>query len=218
MATRNFVLTSLVSATLILGGCATNSGNQDNQATGTAVGAVLGALLGKATGDHDKSRYVWGAIVGAIAGNAIGTYMDKQEAEFRRELSDSGVYVYRDGDNIHLSLPGNITFETGSATITPEFFPVLQDVALVLNKYNKTTLMIAGHTDDTGSAELNQSLSIARANSVKANLVTYQVDPRRITTQGYGEFQPLVPNTSEQNRQQNRRVELTIIPNKKEYR
>ncbi|UAA38402.1 OmpA family protein [Paraneptunicella aestuarii] len=218
MATRNIALTSLLSATLIMGGCATNNGNQDNQATGTAVGAVLGALLGKATGDHDKSRYVWGAIVGAIAGNAIGSYMDKQEAEFRRELSDSGVYVYRDGDKIHLSLPGNITFETGSANITPEFFPILQDVALVLNKYNKTTLMISGHTDDTGSAELNQNLSIARANSVKANLVNHQVDPRRITTQGYGEFQPLVPNTSEENRQQNRRVELTIIPNKKEYR
>lgn len=89
-------------------------------------------MLGKGTGDHDKSRYVWGAAVGALAGGAIGSYMDKQEEEFREELADSGVKVIRDGDNLRLQLPSNITFATGSANISQSFNPVLDDVARVL--------------------------------------------------------------------------------------
>ena len=131
----------------------------------------------------------------------------------RRQLSDSGVTVYRNGDRINLYLPSNITFDTSSAAVKTEFYHILQDVALVLNEYNKTTLVIAGHTDDTGTAELNQQLSLARANNVRAQLVNYGVDYRRITTQGYGEFSPLYPNNSDENRRANRRVELTVIPN-----
>lgn len=212
MKARNRLFISLISgAVFLLGGC-TNT-IESNQGRGAAIGAVVGALLGKATGDNDKSRYIWGAAVGALAGSAIGSYMDHQEAEFRRQLSDSGVTVYRDGDRINLYLPGNITFDTNSATVNTEFYHILEDVALVLNEYNKTTLIIAGHTDDTGPAELNQQLSLARANSVKTLLANYGVNYRRITTQGYGEFNPLYPNTSAENRQANRRVELTVIPN-----
>lgn len=205
------IATLFTGSIFLLSGCANTM--DSNQGRGAAIGAVVGALLGKATGDHDKSRYVWGAIVGALAGSAIGSYMDRQEDELRRQLSDSGVTVYRDGDRIHLYLPGNITFDSGSAAVKAEFYHILQDVALVLNEYHKTTLIISGHTDDTGPAELNQQLSLARANSVRDQLIGYQVDQRRITTQGYGEFKPLYPNDSAKNRQANRRVELTIIPN-----
>lgn len=200
-------------ASLLIGGCASTMQHQDNQTKGTAIGAVVGAILGKATGDHDKSRYVWGAVVGAIAGNAIGSYMDEQEQELREELSDSGVQVQREGDNINLYLPGNITFDTGSSTVKPQFTPVLSDVAKVLNQYPQTTLLISGHTDDIGASEFNERLSLARANGVKQYLMSSRVDSRRISTQGYGEFQPLYPNTNAANRQANRRVELTIIPN-----
>ncbi|WP_088330029.1 OmpA family protein [Lacimicrobium sp. SS2-24] len=196
---------------LVLGGCAANSSNTQK---GAGIGAVAGALLGKATGDNAKSRYVWGAAVGALAGAAIGNYMDKQEQAFREELADSGVSVQRNGDELTLQLPGQITFATGSANISSQFHTVLDDVAKVLNKYEKTTLMIEGHTDDTGTAQGNQALSEARANAVRQYLVSRQVDMRRITTIGLGQFQPLVANTSEQNRQQNRRVELRILPNK----
>lgn len=205
---KRLILLGLASLTIITG-CA-NTG--DNAGRATAIGAVLGAVLGKATGDNDKSRYVWGAAVGAIAGNMVGKYMDQQERELQEKLADSGVEVSREGDDIHLYLPGNITFETGSARIQPQFNAILDDVATVLNEYPKTTLRIEGHTDDIGSAEYNQQLSESRAMSVKSHLIDYQVDARRIVTVGLGEFAPLVENNSAENRQKNRRVELKIQP------
>lgn len=200
-----------VMTSLVLVGCE----NMSNTQKGATIGAVTGALLGKGTGDHDKSRYVWGAAVGALAGGAIGSYMDKQEEEFREELADSGVKVIREGDNIRLQLPSNITFATGSATISQSFNPVLDDVARVLKKYEKTTMLIQGHTDSTGTAEYNQQLSLNRANAVRNHLVGNGVDTRRVTTEGYGESQPVADNDTESGRQLNRRVELRIVPNTK---
>ena len=199
----------LITASLIAGGCATSPNNTQK---GAGIGAVVGALLGKATGDNDKSRYAWGAVVGAIAGGAIGNYMDRQEEEMREQLADTGVQVVREGDNLRLIMPGDITFATNSASISPNFNPVLQDVASVVNQYEKTVLLIEGHTDDTGAESYNQTLSERRAQSVKNLLTTFNVNPTRVTTVGLGEYQPKVPNTSAENRQINRRVELKIQP------
>ncbi|WP_287817999.1 OmpA family protein [Idiomarina sp.] len=202
---------AMTMSSLALVGCE----NMSNTQKGASIGAVTGALLGKGTGDHDKSRYVWGAAVGALAGGAIGSYMDKQEEEFREELADSGVKVIRDGDNLRLQLPSNITFATGSANISQSFNPVLDDVARVLQKYEKTTMLIEGHTDSTGTADYNQQLSLNRANAVRNHLVGSGVDSRRVTTEGYGESMPVADNDTESGRQLNRRVELRIVPNTK---
>jgi len=194
---------------LFLSGCAANSSNTQK---GAGIGAVIGALIGKGTGDNDKNRYVWGAVVGAVAGSAIGSYMDKQEQEFRDELADTGIEVYREGDTLRLHMPSNITFDSGKSIINNAFYAVLDDVALVVNKYEKTTLVVEGHTDSVGSNESNQYLSETRANSVKSYLGGTGVDPRRVTTIGMGEYQPLVSNSDEAGKQTNRRVELKIIP------
>ncbi|MCV2885584.1 OmpA family protein [Aestuariibacter sp. AA17] len=193
----------------LLSGCASTASNQQK---GAGIGAVVGALLGKATGDNAKSRYVWGAAVGALAGAAIGNYMDKQEEEFREELADTGVNVVRNGDELWLQMPGNITFNTGSAAIDYSFHPVLNDVAKILNKYPKTTLIVEGHTDSVGSAEFNMSLSQSRAQSIATYLMTQNVAKPRVTTIGYGEHQPISSNNTAEGRQANRRVELKIIP------
>lgn len=205
---KKLILVTALSS-FVVAGCA----NMNNTQKGAAIGAVAGALLGKGTGDHDKSRYVWGAAVGALAGSAIGNYMDKQEQEFRDELSGSGVQVIREGDNIRLQLPGNITFATDSASISQNFYPVLNDVAKVLQKYEKTTMMVEGHTDSTGDAAYNQQLSLNRAQAVRNYLVGNGIDQRRLTTYGYGENQPIADNNTASGREQNRRVELKIIPN-----
>lgn len=199
----------MITSALVVAGCANNPSNTQK---GAAIGAVVGALLGKATGDNDKSRYAWGAAVGAIAGGAIGNYMDEQEEALRTELSDTGVQVIRDGDNLRLIMPGEITFATDSASISPNFNPVLQDVAKVINNYEKTILMIKGHTDDTGSEQYNQALSERRAGSVENLLINFGVNSTRITTVGMGEYQPKVPNDTPANRSINRRVELEIQP------
>jgi outer membrane protein OmpA-like peptidoglycan-associated protein len=196
-------------STFILSGCASNTSNTQK---GAGIGAVIGALVGKGTGDNDKKRYVWGAALGALAGGAIGSYMDKQEEEFREELADSGVEVYREGDSIRLSIPGNITFATGSDAIVTGFYPVLEDVAKVLNRYDKTKLSIEGHTDSVGDVNSNRKLSMQRANSVAVYLQATNVEANRLQTLGMGESQPIADNATAQGRQANRRVELRIIP------
>lgn len=201
----------VVASSVLLAGCQTPMNNTQK---GAAIGAVAGALIGKGTGDHDKSRYVWGAAVGALAGSAIGNYMDKQEQQFREELSGSGVQVVRDGDTIRLQMPSNITFATDSSVISSNFDPVLNDVARVLNQYNKTTMVVEGHTDSTGTAQYNQQLSESRAWSVSNHLARQGVDTRRLTVIGYGESQPIASNDTVNGRQQNRRVELRIVPNR----
>jgi outer membrane protein OmpA-like peptidoglycan-associated protein len=196
-------------STFIITGCASSVSNTQR---GAGIGAVLGALAGKGTGDHDKSRYIWGAALGAIAGSAIGSYMDKQEEAFRDELAGSGVEVYREGDSIRLSIPGNITFPTGSAAIVTGFYPVLEDVAKVLNRYEKTKLSVEGHTDSVGDANYNRQLSMKRANSVANYLQSTSVDASRLQTLGMGESKPIASNENAQGRQENRRVELRVIP------
>jgi outer membrane protein OmpA-like peptidoglycan-associated protein len=196
-------------STFILSGCASNTSNTQK---GAGIGAVIGALVGKGTGDNDKKRYVWGAALGALAGGAIGSYMDKQEEEFREELADSGVEVYREGDSIRLSIPGNITFATGSDAIVTGFYPVLEDVAKVLNRYDKTKLSIEGHTDSVGDVNSNRKLSMQRANSVAIYLQATSVEANRLQTLGMGESQPIADNATAQGRQANRRVELRVIP------
>ncbi len=205
---KHIVFAMGLSSVLLVTGCATNNNTQN----GAAIGAVVGALLGKATGDNDKSRYVWGAAVGAIAGSAIGSYMDKQEAELNKELAGSGVEVVRNGDNIDLILPGDITFAKNSSTVSGEFTPELQSVAKVINEYNQTVLLIKGHTDSDGSEQYNQALSERRADAVKSVLIVNNVNPSRLTTIGMGEYQPKASNETAHGKQQNRRVELTIQP------
>jgi outer membrane protein OmpA-like peptidoglycan-associated protein len=206
---KKILAVGLIASSLSVAGCANNPNNTQK---GVAIGAVIGALLGKATGDNDKSRYAWGAAVGAIAGGAIGGYMDKQEEALRNELSDTGVQVVREGDNLRLIMPGDITFATDSSGISPNFNPVLQDVAKVVNSYEKTVLLIKGHTDDTGTEQYNQALSERRAGAVKSALLNYSVNPTRITIVGMGEYAPKVPNNSAANRSINRRVEMEIQP------
>lgn len=204
---QTLIATSL--AGLIMSGCASNMNNTQK---GASIGAVIGAIAGKGTGNHAKKRYAWGAAIGAISGGAIGSYMDKQEQAFRDELAGSGVEVYREGDSIRLSIPGNITFASDSSAIVTAFYPVLNDVAKVLNRYDKTKLSIEGHTDSQGDEQYNQNLSMMRANSVANYLESTSVLSTRLQTLGFGESQPIASNGNAQDRSKNRRVELRIIP------
>lgn len=199
----------IISLSLIMSGCAAT-----NTEKGAAIGAIAGAVLGKATSNHKDKRLVWGAAIGAIAGSAIGKYMDEQEEAFRQELSGSGIDIIREGDNLRLVMPSNITFATNQAYISSGFYPTLDDITKVLVKFDKTLLSIEGHTDDTGSAEYNQKLSEQRAQSVQSYLVGKNIISERLRVSGLGESSPVVANNSSSNRALNRRVEIQIIPNK----
>ena len=166
----NKLILPVVAVSLAVSGCAAT-----NKEKGAAIGAITGAVLGKSTSNHKNKRAVWGAAIGALAGAAIGDYMDKQEQEFREELSGSGIDVIREGDNLRLVMPSNITFATGQSYITSGFHNTLNDIAKVLNKFDKTLLSIEGHTDNVGSAQFNQNLSEQRAESVKNYLVNQSI-------------------------------------------
>ena len=182
---------------------------------GALIGAAAGVVAGLISGDdavERRQRAMIGAGNGALAGGAVGVYMDNQEAELRAELERSGVSVTRNGDYITLNMPGNITFATASSDLNPGFFDVLGSVGKVLNKYEKTVVEVAGHTDSDGSVEYNQTLSEQRAASVAAYLRSQGILGERIITVGQGELRPIADNSSAAGKQANRRVELTLVP------
>ncbi|KXF83166.1 OmpA family protein [Enterovibrio coralii] len=204
---KSIPVITLLAASLALGGCASNAG------TGAAIGAASGALIGKTTSNHKNKRAFIGAAIGALAGAAVGQYMDQQEAAFRDELAGSGIDVVREGDNIRLIMPSNITFATNQSSISPSFDTTLNAVARVMTKYDKTQLSIEGFTDSSGDASYNMTLSDKRAESVKNYLQMQGINAQRLYATGFGETQPIASNATAAGRAKNRRVEIQIVPN-----
>ena len=206
----------------ILSGCETfdaytGEEKTSNTAKGAGIGAGIGAVLAYISNKNESSktrqkRVLQAAGIGAIAGGSIGYYMDRQEAKLRKTLRETGVRVERDGDNINLIMPGNITFVTAGHGLNAEFHKVLESILLVLQEFNQTIIVIAGHTDSQGSNEYNQGLSELRANSVSDYLLENGLVEARIETIGFGEGVPIADNGSAEGRSQNRRVELSLLP------
>jgi len=220
MSKQKLALSLSVATLMALQACTTVDPYTQEQKTskatqGAAIGAAVGAILGVATSDRKKDRMeraLAGAGIGAIAGGGAGYYMDTQEAKLRQQLQNTGVSVTRNGENIILNMPSNITFEVDRTDLRPDFVEVLHSVALVLKEYKSTIIEVAGHTDSTGSDSYNQLLSQQRAQAVTNVLIRDGVEPVRIDTVGYGETRPIASNDTPQGRQQNRRVELTLLP------
>ena len=217
------MLTGCVAAGLAIAasGCAsytgqTNAPDDPNRTQrGALIGAAIGAAAGLLTGDSAVERRqhaLVGIGIGALSGGAVGAYQDRQEAELRRQMAGTGVDVVRQGDNITLNMPSNVTFDFDSSSLKPQFAPVLDDVARTLSQYNQTVVEVAGHTDSVGTDQYNQSLSERRANSVAAYLGSHGVLQQRMISVGAGESRPIASNDSESGRAQNRRVEITLVP------
>ena len=164
--------------------------------------------------DHNnrgKGALIGAAAVGAAAAG-YGYYADKQEAELRRSMEGTGVQVERQGDNIQLIMPGNITFATDSADIASNFYNPLNNLANSFRQYEQNSIEIIGHTDSTGSHAYNMSLSQRRAQSVANYLFAQGVNSARVSTRGAGPDQPIASNANEAGRSQNRRVEINLRP------
>ena len=219
---RKSIIAICAASALVISGCQTYdpyTGEQKTSATakgagiGAGVGAVLAYLANKNKDSKTRKRKILQAAgIGAIAGGGVGYYMDTQEAKLRKILRDSGVSVEREGDNINLIMPGNITFASGGHQLNADFLQVLDSVVLVLNEYKKTIIVAAGHTDSQGSNQSNQTLSERRAATVAAYLISRQVADARIESIGFGEVHPIADNTSDAGRPQNRSVELSLVP------
>lgn len=219
----NKLLVTIAIASLALtSGCETfdpytGEKKTSNTAKGAGIGAGVGAVLAYVANRDEGSkkrqkRMLQAAGIGAIAGGGIGYYMDTQEAELRKTLRGTGVSVERDGDNINLIMPGNITFVTNGHDLNADFYEVLDSVVLVVQEFEKTIIVAAGHTDSTGANAYNQSLSERRANSVARYLLSRGVVEARIDSVGFGEDNPIADNSTPEGRALNRRVELSLLP------
>lgn len=190
---------------------------RNNTATGAIAGALGGAALGYLTNtnrsEQGRKNALIGAGIGALAGAGVGNYMDRQQAELRRELAGSGVEVQRQGDNIVLQMPGDVTFGFDRADIQPQFYEALDDVGRSLNAYPQTLVDVIGHADSTGRAEYNQNLSERRASAVADYLIGRgRVVRDRFYVEGRGSSQPIASNATEEGRARNRRVEIVLRP------
>ena len=220
-AFRKSAIALVVGLAVVVSGCETNPFQTSNPYTGeqevnkTTKGAGIGAAAGLLTGiivGGDRKKLLLATGIGALAGGGVGYYMDQQDAKLRAQLQGTGVSVTRVGDQITLNMPGNVTFATNSSDISADFYDVLNSVALVLNEFDKTYVDVVGHTDSTGSMELNQRLSEQRASSVARYLTSQKVVSQRILTRGMGPNSPFASNDTKEGRALNRRVEIVLTP------
>ena len=181
---------------------------------GALLGAGLGAAIGAVTagsGDRGKAAMT-GAVVGAAAGVIGGSILDRQERDLRNAVGND-VRITNTGDRLIVTMPQDILFATDSASLRPDLQRDIRAVASNLNAYPDSTIQVLGHTDNVGDAGYNQDLSYRRADSVAAILTSEGVASHRIQSIGRGESQPVASNLSPEGRQQNRRVEIVILPN-----
>lgn len=186
----------------------------ENQDRGALIGAGAGVLAGIISGDTREERIrngIVGGVIGGTTGAVIGSNLDRQEAELRSALG-ANVGIVNNGQNLVVTLPQDILFDTGSAALTGGLQNDLRAVAGSLNRYPDTRVNIIGHTDNVGEAAFNLDLSQRRANAVSQVLIGAGVSPTRINSFGRGEDQPAASNLDAAGRQQNRRVEIIITP------
>lgn len=206
-----------VCSLLLLSACAEPMNTSQKGALyGSAGGAAAGALIGQAAGRDTKATLLGagiGAVVGGGSGAGIGYYMDKQEAKTREALqSVEGVKVERDGNNLNVSFRSDNQFKVGSAIFQGAAQNDLNRFTDVVKEFDKTNVMMVGHTDSVGSESSNQKLSEGRAEAVRNLMVARGVASARVTTLGLGEGRPVADNNTEYGRQQNRRIEIVVTP------
>lgn len=141
--------------------------------------------------------------------------MDKQQQKLEQQLAaerhNSDITLTRiDEDTIRLDVSSEASFDVNSARIQSDFRDSLNKMSSIISEYQKTAVHVVGHTDSTGSAQYNQSLSEKRAGAVGRYLSTSGVKRSRLRMVGHGEARPIATNSSSQGRSKNRRVEIFL--------
>lgn len=201
---RTFALSLTVLAALA-SGCANMSETQKSTAIGAGVGALAGAAIGQGKGA------AIGAGVGALGGYVWSTQMQKKKTDMEQATAGTGVAVTQTADNqLKLSIPSDISFDTGRSDIKSNLQPILNQFAQGLNNQPNTEVRIVGHTDSTGSDAINNPLSVNRAASARDYLVSRGVDSRRVSIDGRGSREPIADNATDAGRAKNRRIEIFL--------
>jgi outer membrane protein OmpA-like peptidoglycan-associated protein len=205
-------LIMIISAILILSGCASWNKTQKGAVVGTAAGGAMGAVIGRASGNTALGAII-GAAVGGAAGAVIGNQMDKQAEEIKKTVPDAK--VERIGEGIVVEFNSNVLFGFDKSNLTADAKTNLDKLVKVLNTYPDTDIEVQGHTDSKGSESYNMNLSIERASEVSNYLRVNGIVTSRISIKGFGETVPKYTNDTDSGRSQNRRVEFLITANEK---
>jgi len=211
--TRNIF--GIVAITILLSSCSTINSMNDTQkgtAIGAGGGAALGAVIGKMSGNTGLGT-ILGAVVGGAAGNIIGRKMDKQAEEIKNQIPNAKVERVEEGINVEFN--SAILFGFNQSNVSAAAKTSLNDLVTILNKYPDTNIEVDGHTDNTGTAEYNQTLSEKRAAAVGQYLISNGIAASRITTKGLSFTVPKYSNDTPDGRMKNRRVEFLITANDK---
>jgi outer membrane protein OmpA-like peptidoglycan-associated protein len=205
---RRYSMTALAVATVFgLSACASWGERERGAVIGAGAGAAVGAAVGAQVGSTARGAII-GAAVGGAAGAVIGHQMDRQAAELDRDLE--GATVSRVGEGIVVTFEGGILFDFDRSDLRPTARANLQELARNLRQYDRTDVLIIGHTDSVGSASYNQGLSERRAQSAASYVVNQGIASHRVSTRGMGQNDPIATNETAEGRQLNRRVEVVI--------
>ena len=209
-----------IAASFLFASCeAYNNSNKTQRAAviGGVAGGILGAILGNNVGSGGNSELgaVLGTVVGGAAGAIIGNQMDKQAKQIQEEIPGAEVKRVDDGIVVTFDENSGVTFAVNKAILTDEAKTLLNKLVNILREYPDTNVLIAGHTDSTGSDALNMALSEKRAKAVTAYFENAGLASSRFTTKWYGETQPAYDNLTPEGRAKNRRVNIAILPNEK---
>ena len=187
--------------------------NSNKTQRGAGLGVAAGAILGGIIGGDIKGALI-GAGIGGAAGGVVGNVMDKQANKIKEAIP--GADVERVGEGIHVVFDENsgVNFATNKSDLTSKAKINLDKVVQVFQQFPDTNLFIQGHTDDTGKAEYNMTLSNKRAQSVVDYFTSRGVNSGRFSVEAFGETVPRFDNTTEEGRSKNRRVEIAISANK----
>lgn len=205
------------------------------------VALISGKVVDQVTGKPIEARIIYQTLPdGAEAGEATsdpitGEYKIVLPYGQKYTMRAIAKDFIAEGDNIDLTQPkafqqitgkelklvpievgrtvrlNNIFFDTGKSELRPESSPELDRLVTTLNDAPKMVIEMRGHTDNTGSNEINAKLSQDRADSVREYFVSKGIEPDRIASKGFGESKPVATNDTDEGRQQNRRVEFVIV-------
>jgi len=180
---------------------------------GTGGGAALGSIIGAIAGNTGIGAVIGGAV-GAGAGAIIGNRMDKVKKAAQQQLPNATVETVKDDNNldaVKVTFNSGILFATNKADLSQASKNELNNLANIMKQNTDVSVDVRGYTDSTGSDEINNPLSVSRAQSVVNYLTQNGVAYSQMkNVNGYGSSNPVASNETAEGRQKNRRVEIFL--------
>ena len=210
------IIAVVLGLSICLTGCNTwNNMSKTGQGAiiGTGGGAALGSIIGAIAGNTGIGAVIGGAV-GAGAGAIIGNRMDKVKKAAQQQLPNATVETVKDDNNldaVKVTFNSGILFATNKADLSQASKNELNNLANIMKQNTDVSVDVRGYTDSTGSDEINNPLSVSRAQSVVNYLTQNGVAYSQMkNVNGYGSSNPVASNETAEGRQKNRRVEIFL--------